>query len=42
LTKGVEAIFHDINQAIFSQGNVDLSHLYIDGMNLEANANKYS
>ena len=42
MTESVEAIFRDINLAIFSQENVDLLHLYIDGTKLEANANKYS
>ena len=42
LAESAEAIFQDINQAIFTQEKVDLSHLYIDGTKLEANANKYS
>ena len=42
LAESVEAIFQDINLAIFAQEKVDLSHLYIDGTKLEANANKYS
>ena len=42
LTESIEAIFQDINLAIFSQENVDLSHIYIDGTKLEANASKYS
>lgn len=31
-----------MNLAIFAQEKVDLSHLYIDGTKLKANANKYS
>lgn len=42
LAESIEAIFRDINLAIFAQEKVDLSHLYIDGTKLEANANKYS
>ena len=42
LAESVEAIFQDINLAIFTQEKVDLSHLYIDGTKLEANANKYT
>ena len=42
LAESIEAIFQDINLAIFAQEKVDLSHLYIDGTKLEANANRYS
>ena len=42
LAESAEAIFQDVNLAIFTQEKVDLSHLYIDGTKLEANANKYS
>ena len=42
LAESIEAIFQDVNLAIFTQEKVDLSHLYIDGTKLEANANKYS
>lgn len=42
LADKIEEIFKDINQEIFRQCHVDLSHLYIDGTKLEANANKYS
>ena len=38
----VEEIFYDINKTIFEQEGIDLTHLYIDGTKLEANANKYS
>lgn len=38
----IEEIFRDINKEIFRTQNVDLTHLYIDGTKLEANANKYS
>ena len=31
LAESVEAIFQDVNLAIFTQEKVDLSHLYIDG-----------
>ena len=42
LTTKIEEIFTDINKVIFEQENVDLSHTYIDGTKIEANANKYS
>ena len=42
LAESAEAIFQDVNLAIFTQEKVDLSHLYIDGTKLKANANKYS
>ena len=42
LAESIEAIFQDVNVAIFAQEKVDLSHLYIDGTKLEANANRYS
>ena len=42
LIDGIENIFNDINSHIFQEENVDLSHIYIDGTKLEANANKYS
>ena len=38
----IEEIFKEISQTIFKTEKVDLSHLYIDGTKLEANANKYS
>lgn len=42
LGESIEDIFNDINKQIFTQENVDLNHLYIDGSKFEANANKYS
>lgn len=42
LTESIEDIFNQINQYIFSQENVDLSHVYIDGTKIVSNANKYS
>ena len=42
LAESIEAIFQDVNLTIFAQEKVDLSHLYIDGTKLEANANRYS
>ena len=38
----IEEIFKEISQTVFRTEKVDLSHLYIDGTKLEANANKYS
>ena len=40
LRDSIEEIFRDINQKIFEEEHVDLSHLYIDGSKFEANANK--
>ena len=42
LTDSIENIFAAINNVIFKKQNVDLSHTYIDGTKIEANANKYS
>ena len=42
LKKNIEEILADINAYIFEKENVDLSHIYIDGTKIEANANKYS
>ena len=42
LADKIEEIFRDINEAIFKAEHVDLSHIYIDGTKLEANANRYS
>ena len=42
LTTTIENIFKDINAYIFKQEKVDLSHAYIDGTKIEANANKYT
>lgn len=42
LSDKIEKLFKDVNEIIFKKDNVDLSHLYIDGTKLEANANKYT
>ena len=42
LADKAEEIFRDINKEIFKSERVDLTHLYIDGTKLEANANKYT
>ena len=42
LTSSIEDIFLLINQAIFKKDKVDLTHAYIDGTKIEANANKYT
>lgn len=42
LADSIEDIFNEINQKIFEEECVDLSHIYIDGSKFEANANKYS
>ncbi len=42
LFDSIEDIFNDINSYIFAKEHVDLSHVYIDGTKLEANANKYT
>ncbi len=42
LTNTIEDIFTQINKVIFEKENVDLEHTYIDGIKIEANANKYS
>ena len=42
LIRSIEDIFNEINRYIFSQENVDLEHIYIDGTKLVANANRYS
>lgn len=42
LLDSIEEIFRDINIAIFKQDHENLSHLYIDGTKLKANANKYT
>ena len=42
LGDNIEEIFRDINKTIFRKDHVDLSHIYIDGTKLEANANKYT
>ena len=38
----IENIFNEINNYIFKKDSVDLSHTYIDGTKMEANANKYT
>ena len=42
LSCSLEEIVQEINSYIFTQKNVDLDHVYIDGTKIEANANKYS
>lgn len=42
LNRKIDEIFADINSYIFTMGNVDINHVYIDGTKIEANANKYS
>lgn len=42
LSDSIEDIFNDINSYIFEKEKVDLTHVYIDGTKLEANANKYT
>ena len=42
LEDNAEELFRLINDEIFRQEGTDLTHLYIDGSKLEANANKYS
>ena len=42
LSNNIDELFKDVNEIIFKKDNVDLSHLYIDGTKLEANANKYT
>ena len=42
LADSIEDIFKDINMEIIRKDHVDLTHLYIDGTKLEANANKYT
>ena len=42
LTTNIEDIFVAINKVIFEKENVDLTHTYIDGTKIEANANKYT
>ena len=38
----IDDILAEINSYIFEMENVDLSHIYIDGTKIAANANKYS
>ena len=42
LTDKIEDIFKEVNGYIFERDDVDLSHAYIDGTKIEANANKYT
>ena len=42
LTEKIEDIFQEINRYIFDKEEVDLTHVYIDGTKIEANANRYS
>ena len=42
LLDNIDNIFAEINQYIFSNENVDINHVYIDGTKIIANANKYS
>ncbi|MDO4468187.1 MAG: transposase [Bacillota bacterium] len=42
LTNSIEQIFSDVNKYIFVQDHVDLTHAYIDGTKMEANANRYT
>lgn len=42
LKDNIENIFKEINKVIFEKDKVDLTHIYIDGTKMEANANKYS
>ena len=41
MSESIEDIFKDLNKVIFKKEHVDLSHIYIDGTKIEANANKY-
>ena len=38
----IEDIFYEINGYIFAKEGVDISHVYIDGTKIEANANRYT
>lgn len=42
LVNCIDDILNEINSYIFKQEQVDLSHIYIDGTKITANANKYS
>lgn len=42
LTNSIQDIFVAINKVIFQKEHVDLTHTYIDGTKIEANANKYT
>ena len=38
----IEEIFMEINRYLFTEADVDLNHVYVDGTKILANANKYS
>lgn len=38
----LDEIFHDINNYIFAQEDIDAAHVHINGTKIEANANKYT
>lgn len=40
LTDSVEQVFWDVNTYIFEKDHVGLEHTYIDGTEIEANANR--
>ena len=42
LSDCIQSILDEINSYIFEMENVDLSHIYIDGTKIIANANKFS
>ena len=42
LSEKIDEIFADMNGYIFKQEKADLNHVYIDGIKIEANANKYN
>lgn len=41
LSDCIESIQAEINAYIFEKENIDLTHIYIDGTKITANANKY-
>ena len=42
LSSSIDKIFKEINGYIFEREGVDLTHAYIDGTKIEANANRYT
>lgn len=38
----IDEILGDINRYIFAEAEVDLNHVYTDGIKISANTNKYS
>lgn len=42
LNRNIDEILLDINRYIFKAEGVDLTHIYIDGTKIEANANRYT